>query len=275
MLVRWPAIWLVSWICSVSNKLKDSQDFPLALIVDSSQSATGYLERLEQTAGLRWVLTHHLDAYKILLLELSERIGVVVIDFTTILTEKLRFYLELVRSDSEKRIPVIFLPDAKTKERAQRIKERNIDRILVHPFLPEQLETLMGELLGRSERKKLRIKFWLYLQDRTIEGYTTDLSGSGMGGTIADPILFSNVRVRLFSPDEKLQLDLLGVVRRKQRQAEGGYALGIAFERVLEGDPIKFGRYIGVSFSHLKDAGEATRASLDLERAAEKTVDKK
>lgn len=251
----------------MSLKLKDSQDFPLALIVDSSQSAAHYLERLEQTAGLRWVLTHNLDAYKVMLLELGDRVGLVVLDFQFALTEKLRFYLELVRTDTDKRVPVIFLPEAKTKDRAERIKEREIDRILMHPFAPEQLESLMGELLGRSERKKLRVKFWIHLQERTIEGYTTDLSGSGMGGTIPDPILFSNVRVRLFSPDEKIHLDLFGTVRRKQRQPEGGYALGIEFERVLEGDPVKFGRYIGVSFAHLKDAGEETRAGLDFDKS--------
>lgn len=246
-----------------NHDTREVDDFPVALIVDSSHSASKYLERLEQTAGLRWVLTHSLDAFKLLLHKLGDSVGLVVVDFQVALTEKLRFYLELVRADVEGKVPVIFLPTAGTEERAKRVKEREIDRILLHPFEAEQLELLMGELLGRSERKKVKVKFWLFLQERTIEGFTTNLSGSGMGGSIADPILFSSVRVRLFSPDEKSSLDLYGSVRRKQRLPQGGYSLGIQFDRILEGSPTIFGRLVGVDFSHLKEAGDATRLEIE------------
>ncbi|RMF15871.1 MAG: PilZ domain-containing protein [Candidatus Dadabacteria bacterium] len=235
---------------------------PVAIIVESVGSAAEYIEPLERSAGLRWLMIHHLDTYKLLLRRLQGDIGLVAVDFRTGLTEKLRFYLELLRNDPANEIPALLLPDPDTEERAKRVVERDIDRILVRPFSADQLEEVMGECLGRSTRKRVRLKFWIYLESRTIEGYTENISGSGLGGVIPDPILFSTVRMRVFSPRDEAYIDVRANVRRKQRLPEGGYSIGVEFDRLLDGDPATFAVTTGVSVSHLPEAGDETRTGL-------------
>lgn len=234
----------------------------IAIVVEAIASAVSYLEPLERSAGLRWVLLHNIEVYRTMLARMGDAVRLVVIDFSSALTEKLQFYMELVRQDAAGRVPVLLLASESTESRARRVAERDIDRVLVRPLEPSVLETTMGEMMGRSTRREIEVKFWLFLEERVIEGKTTDLSDSGMGGWIPDPILFSRIHVRLFAPGERNTVDLLGNVRRKLRDPQGGYRLGVEWVRYLEGDPAALKAHTGIQFTHLATAGEATITEL-------------
>lgn len=229
----------------------DDAEQPVALVVESPGSASEYLDLLEQHVGLRWVLTNNFETFRLILDRAREPVRMVVLDFRSALTEKLRFYMQLVRVDKELDIPALLLPTLETREQAVRILERPIDQMLPRPFVIEELEAAMGAMMRRSRRQASNLKVWLMLEERLVEGRTIDLSSSGLGAIVPDPILFAKVRLRLFAPEGGAAIDLEGIIRRKQRLPEGGYQLGIQFLRLLDGDPVAFGRAAGVDLSAL------------------------
>lgn len=230
---------------------------PIALIVESPATAAGYLDTLEQRVGLRWVLTNNLEIFRLLLDDARDRIALVVLDFQSALTEKLKFYMHVVRTDPHVELPVLLLPAPETAQQARQMRERSLDQILERPFEPSDMERIMGSLMRRAERHEVTLRVEVLLQERTVEGTSNDLSATGMGAVVPDPILFANIVVRVHAPDESDHLDFDAVIRRKQRLPEGGYQLGIEFVRVREGDPARFGRKVDVDFSPLADAPPA------------------
>lgn len=224
---------------------------PVALVVEAPASAGEYLDVLEQQVGLRWILTNHFETFRLILERASDPVQLVVLDFRSGLTEKLKFYMQLVRSDPESRIPALLLPSVDTREQAVRMVERPIDQVIVRPFATVDLQAAMGAMMRRSRRQHRELRIWLMLEERMVEGRTTDLSSSGLGAVVPDPILFAKVRLRLFAPAGGVSIDIEGHIRRKQRLSEGGYQLGIQFLRVLEGDPAAFGKAAGVDLGAL------------------------
>lgn len=227
---------------------------PVALFVESPASAAAYLDVVERNVGLRWILTNNLETFERVLQHANDVVNLVVIDFQHGLTDKLKFYMQLCRSDGAQDIPCLLLPTAETRTQAERMLDRSIDRILQRPFEPSDIETLMGTMMRRSARRELEIRCWLMLEERMVEGRTIDLSTTGMGAVVPDPVLFAQVRIRLFSPQGGHEIDVEGHIRRKQRLSEGGYQLGIQFLRVLSGDVAAFSRGAGVDLTGLPSA---------------------
>ncbi len=226
-------------------------DQPVALVVESPVSAGEYLDVLEQQVGLRWILTNHFEVFRLILERAPEPVQLVVLDFRHNLTDKLKFYMQLVRVDAESRIPALLLPSVDTLEQAKRMVERPGDQIVTRPFTTVDLQAAMGAMMRRSRRQHRELRIWLMLEERMVEGRTIDLSSSGLGAVVPDPILFAKVRIRIFAPSGGVSVDVEGHIRRKQRLAEGGYQLGIQFLRVLDGDPGAFGLAAGVDLGGL------------------------
>ena len=231
-------------------KVTDAEQ-PVALVIEAPASAGEYLDVLEQQVGLRWILTNHFETFRLILERAPEPVQLVVLDFRHNLTDKLKFYMQLTRIDTESRIPALLLPSVDTLEQAKRMIERPVDQIVVRPFTTVDLQAAMGAMMRRSRRQHRELRIWLMLEERMVEGRTIDLSSSGLGAIVPDPILFAKVRLRIFAPSGGATVDIEGHIRRKQRLSEGGYQLGIQFLRLLEGDPADFGLAAGVDLSGL------------------------